>query len=285
MTGLALALVLTSALMHATWNFFAKRADGGLPFAWMFSALGTVLFLPVIIVILIVQQPTLGLREWGGIAVTCAIHVGYYLLLERGYRVGDLSFVYPIGRGTGPILSTLGAIVLLGERPTVLVWVGTLLVTAGVLIITGNPFRARSSTPALIYGLLIGLSMAVYTLWDKQVVGVLLIPPLFLIWCSGLTRTVVLYPQARRDWGRVQTLWRDHRREAFGVALLDPMSYTLFLMALAVTNVSLVAPVRQISIVIGTFLGAKVLAESGSQRRLLAAAVMVIGVVTLALPQ
>lgn len=284
MTGIALGLVLTSALMHASWNFFAKRADGGLPFAWMFSALGTLVFLPVIIIILIVEQPLIGLREWVGIGVTCLIHVGYYLLLERGYRVGDLSFVYPIARGTGPILSAFGAILILGERPSVLVLFGTALVTLGVLIIAGNPFRARSSTPALIYGLLIGLSMAVYTLWDKQVVGVMMIPPLFLIWCSGLTRTVVLYPQARRDWARVRTLWRDHRREAFGVALLDPMSYTLFLMALAVTDVTLVAPVRQISIVIGTFLGARVLAEGGSRRRILAAAVMVVGVIALALP-
>ena len=116
MEGLAFGLVLTSAALHAVWNFLAKRASGDTTFVWLFSALATVIYLPLAIIILFIQQPRIGLPEATALGVTCLLHIDYYMLLNRGYRAGDLSLVYPIARGAGPMLSVLGAVLLLGER-------------------------------------------------------------------------------------------------------------------------------------------------------------------------
>jgi len=116
MTLLAFALVLTSAILHATWNYLAKRAGGGTLFVWMFSLAGWLLYFPLALAILIIQQPDLGGAALAAILGTSLLHLVYYLLLQRGYRVGDLSIVYPLARGTGPAIASVGAVLLLGTR-------------------------------------------------------------------------------------------------------------------------------------------------------------------------
>ena len=285
METLAFGLVLTSAGLHAVWNFLAKRASGETTFVWLFSALATLIYLPLAIIILITQRPNLGLPELGALGVTCLLHIAYYLLLNRGYRAGDLSLVYPIARGAGPMLSVVGAVFLLGERPSLLAVIGMLLIVAGVVVVTGNPTTAQRDgvIPAIVYGLLVAVSIAAYTLWDKQVVSFYLIPPLILTWSSGAVRTVVLAPHALRHWGQVRQDWQRFKREALGIAVLDALSYILFLIALSFSQVSHLAPLRQTSILIGAFLGARLLGEKVGQRRIIAALVMLAGVIALAL--
>lgn len=285
MEGLAFGLVLTSAGLHAVWNFLAKRAGGDTTFVWVFSALATVIYLPLALIILLTQQPRIGLPELVALGVTSLLHVVYYMLLNRGYRAGDLSLVYPIARGAGPMLSVLGAVLLLGERPSLLAVAGMLLIVVGVVVVTGNPSQARrdGAAPAIIYGLLVAVSIAAYTLWDKQVVSFYLIPPLILTWTSTAVRTIVLAPHALRHWQQVRQDWQKFKREAIGIAVLDSLSYILFLIALAFSSVSHLAPLRQTSILIGAFLGARLLAEEAGRRRVLAALVMLAGVIALAL--
>lgn len=254
-------------------------------FVWLFSALSTLIYLPLAIYILLVEKPDFTPGKIIALVGTCLVHLVYYFLLSRGYQAGDLSLVYPLARGTGPVLASLGAIILFAERPAPIVIAGTLLVAAGVFILTGNPMNLprEKAAPAIAYGLLCGLSIAAYTLWDKWAVSDLLIPPLILTWASGLVQTVVLTPHALRNWDRVRTGWQKHWREAFGIGILDSLSYILFLIALRVSTVSLLAPVRQFSILIGAFIGARILAEGAGRRRLAAAGVMLVGLVSLAL--
>jgi drug/metabolite transporter (DMT)-like permease len=283
--GLAFGLVLTSAGLHAVWNFLAKRASGDTTFVWVFSAVATVIYLPLALIILLTQQPHIGLPELVALGVTCLLHVVYYMLLNRGYRAGDLSLVYPIARGAGPMLSVLGAVLLLGERPSLLAVAGMLLIVVGVMVVTGNPSQARraGAAPAIIYGLLVAVAIAAYTLWDKQVVSFYLIPPLILTWTSTAVRTIVLAPHALRHWRQVRQDWQTFKREAIGIAVLDSLSYILFLIALSFSQVSHLAPLRQTSILIGAFLGARLLAEDAGRRRVLAAVIMMVGVIALAL--
>ncbi len=285
MSNLAFGLVMASAFTHAIWNWLAKRAGGGTAFVWLFSTLSTLFYLPLAIFILVRDQPIIGTDQVIFLVGTCVLHLAYYTLLSRGYRVGDLSLVYPLSRGTGPMLSTIGAIFLLGERPTVVAVIGAILVTIGVFVLTGNPFTIakRQNLPAVIYGLLTGLTIAAYTLWDKQAVSTILIPPLILTWVSGASRAIMLMPFAYQHWDEVRAGWQKHRREAIGIGILDALSYMLFLIALVFSPVSYMGPARQVSILFGALLGTQLLAEGDSRRRLIAVGVMMLGLVSLAL--
>ncbi len=285
MTTLAFGLVLVSAALHAGWNFLAKKAGGDTTFVWLFSVMATILYLPLAVGIVVVQKPQLGAPELTALAVTCFLHILYYLFLNWGYQVGDLSLVYPIARGVGPMLAVVGAIYLLDERPSVLVISGILLISSAVVILTtGSTKSGKGSTRAgLIYGLLTALAIAAYTLQDKQVVSFFLVPPLILTWTSNLVRAVVLAPNAIRQWDRLRFNWQKHKKEAFGVAIIDSLSYILFLIALSTGDVTHLSPLRQTSILMGAFLGTRLLSEDGGRRRIVAAVVMMSGVIVLAL--
>lgn len=285
MSTVAFILVLVSATLHAGWNFLAKRAGGETTFVWIFSFLATLIYLPLAVGIVIMQQPQLGAAELTALGITCGLHILYYLFLNWGYQVGDLSLVYPIARGVGPMLAGIGAILLLHERPSLLVILGMLLISAGVIILTSGPTGGRkgSMSAGVVYGLLTAVVIAAYTLQDKRVVNVFMVPPLILTWASNLFRAVILIPHALRHWEGVRRNWRLFKREAFSVAVMDALSYILFLIALASNDVTRLSPLRQTSILIGAFLGTRLLAEEGGRRRLVAAMTMMLGVIVLAL--
>lgn len=119
MSPTALAFVVTAAFLHATWNFLAKRIDttegGGPQLVFLYALLTVVLYTPLALFFLIGSHADWpDWRGWAVIALSALLHYGYTLVLQRGYRVGDLSVVYPLARGTGPLLSSLGAIVPAG---------------------------------------------------------------------------------------------------------------------------------------------------------------------------
>lgn len=284
MTALALSLVLAAAFVHASWNFLAKRVNGGVAFVWLFGLLSALLYAPLAVATLIWQRPQLGWVQLGFMVGSGMIHALYFLLLQQGYRVGDLSLVYPLARGTGPMLSTLAAIVLLGERPTWVALSGTLLIAGGIVLFTAQPSQpGKRRTPSIVYALLTGVCIASYTLWDKYAVSQLAIPPILEDWASNLTRAALLTPFVLPQLGNAKQVWQEHRRSVLGVSVLCPLSYILVLTALTFSPVSYVAPAREISIVIAAAMGTQWLAEGDATRRLCAASLMVLGVVALAI--
>ncbi len=288
MTVFALVLVLVAATFHATWNLLAKRVgDGGAVFVWLFGSLAVLLYAPLAVVVVALVRPHLGPEALLFMFGSGVLHLGYFVLLQRGYAVGDLSLVYPLARGTGPLLATLAAIVLLGEKPGAVVLLGIGLITVGVFLLTAEPGGARTRMEGwrtgVFYGLLTGAFIAAYTIWDKHAVSALLVPPLLQSWVTTVVTTGLLTPLALHRRGEALALWRAHKVEVFGVAVLSPLSYILVLTALVFTPVSYVAPAREISILIGAAIGARLLAEGDVRRRLAAAGVMVLGIVALAL--
>src|SRR5918998_3869688 len=200
MTFLALALILVAAFLHATWNLLAKYVGseaGSAVFVWLSGSLAVVLYAPLAVAVMLLQKPRLGPPELLFMFGSGVLHLGYFVLLQRGYAVGDFSLVYPLARGTGPLLATAAAIVLFGERPSVLVFVGISLITAGVFVLTSGSGSIRSGLGAgVLYGLLTGVFIAAYTIWDKQAVSALLIPPLLQSWATILVMTLLLTPIA-----------------------------------------------------------------------------------------
>jgi drug/metabolite transporter (DMT)-like permease len=242
------------------------------------------IYAPLAAVVVLVVAPHLGPAQFLFMFGSGILHLGYFVLLQRGYAVGDLSLVYPLARGTGPLLATAAAIVLFGERPSLLVIFGIGLITAGVFVLTSEGASLRSGLGAgVFYGLMTGVFIAAYTIWDKQAVSALLVPPLLQSWATVIVTTLLLTPIAMGNRKKIMALWRDYKPEVIGVAILSPLSYILVLTALVFTPVSYVAPAREISILIGAAMGSRLLSEGDSRRRLIAAAAMVIGVVALAL--
>ena len=285
MTTLALGLVLASAVAHTTWNLFAKRAAGGVPFLWLALALAIPLYAPLAIAVVLLTIPTIGPLEILWMFVSGALHVGYFIFLQRGYRAGDLSIVYPLARGTGPVLATITAILIFGERPTPVAIAGAVAITAGVFVLTGDPrkLRARGVGVAVGYALLTGVTIAMYTLWDKRAVSGLLIAPILYDWGANVCRVVILTPLALPRWPEIKAEWTANRSAALAVAALSPLAYILVLTALAISPVSYVAPARETGILFGVLLGARTLAEADIGRRSIAAILMVGGVIALAL--
>jgi drug/metabolite transporter (DMT)-like permease len=147
----ALLLILVAAIAHASWNLFSKQASvsGAASFVWLMSATATVAYLPVVAASVIASPPHLSALAWVFMAGTGLLQVGYFLFLQTSYRLGDLSLIYPIGRGTGALLAALGGIILLGERPGPAGIAGILLIVGG-LVILGIPASGRTAeaTPA-----------------------------------------------------------------------------------------------------------------------------------------
>ena len=285
MSPWALALILVAAFIHATWNFLNKKASGHGTFTWLVAVLSAVLYAPLAAAMIFHWQARIDLTALLFMAGSAVLHAAYFVLLNEGYRAGDLSLVYPLARGTGPLLSTIAAIVFLDERPSVVAVAGGLLIIGGIVMLTGNPNHLRRSgaSKAMAFALSTGTVIAAYTLWDKQAVSAFAVTPVLLDWGANFGRALLLTPLALRHWPSTAREWRVHRFEAVSMAFLVPLSYILVLTALQFTPVSYVAPAREISILIGTIMGTRFLAEGEGMQRLLGAGAMVLGVTGLAI--
>jgi drug/metabolite transporter (DMT)-like permease len=297
MSPAAVTLVLAAAVAHASWNLFGKQAaeTGAAFFVWLLAASAGVLYLPVVIVTVIVTSPHLTGLNWLFLAGTGLLHGGYFLFLQLGYRMGDLSLAYPIGRGTGALLAALSGIVLLGERPTLIGYAGILAIVAGVVVI-GLPERkssqaqpqalrtiGSSTATAVGFALVTGLFIGCYTIWDKYAVSTLHTGPVLQGYAGFPVMIAVFTPFVLRDRARLASVWRAFRPQVVGAAVLAPLAYMLVLVALSFTAVSAVAPAREVSVLFGVLLGGRLLGEGNLARRLTAAAAIVAGIIAIAI--
>jgi drug/metabolite transporter (DMT)-like permease len=286
MPALAFIAVLLAAVTHSTWNLYAKKAAGSRHFVWLYSVGSIVLYLPIIAWIMVYERPHLGTIEYLALTATAVLHTGYSLVLQAGYRTSDLSLVYPIARGSGPLLSFVGATILLGERPTVLAGLGLVLIVAGILLVAGltrQPHRAPKA--GIFFGLLTGLFIAGYTVNDGWSVKSLALSPFIIDFSGNLIRVVVLTPLALRDLPGLAREARVYAKPAAVVGVLGPLGYILVLFAMRIAPISHVAPARELSTLVGTYFGSRLLREKAVPARLAGAVCIVVGVVSLAFAQ
>jgi len=274
------ALVAAAAIAHASWNLAIKRTGAsGAVFLWLTFLLGAVLFAPIGIAS-IVESGT----GWLPLAVVSGgLQVGYFFLLQHAYRKGDVSVVYPLARGTGPLLSVVLAIVILGERPSIHALVGAAVVITGVVVIGLAGIRgSRLHLPGVLWGLAVGVLIAVYTLWDSNAVINGGMPPLGYYWAI-VVATLLLTPAALRQRATVLPTIKHHWLVIVIVGLLSPLAYVLVLLAVQLAPVSVVAPAREVSVVLVSLAGWLWLKEKHPVQRLIGAAVVLLGVALLAL--
>ena len=276
---LVVGLIAVAAVAHASWNLAIKRAGtGGAVFLWLTFAVGAIVFAPLGVASLGAEPSWLWLA-----AVSGALQVGYFLLLQRGYRRGDVSVVYPLARGTGPLLSVVFAIILFRESPGIPALVGAAVVIAGVVTIglAGGRTGATVNRPGVLYGLAVGVAIASYTLWDSNAVINGGMPPLGYYWAI-VAAFLLLTPAALRERAVVVATAKQHWLAALVVGLLCPLAYVLILFAVQLAPVSIVAPAREVSVVLVAVVGWLWLKEPHPVQRLIGAAVVLVGVALLA---
>lgn len=290
MDGTALALVVAAALCHAVWNVAAKGAGGDMRFALFTATLVSALWLPIALWIGWGVVGQWGFAEWGIVAASALIHVSYFVTLLRGYRVADLTVVYPVARGTAPLLAALSALLLFGERLSAFGALGVLAIIAGVFLIAGGPglFRAardptsqRRVRLGIGWGAATGVQIACYTLVDSFAVKVLLLSPILVDYFGNLLRLPVLAPLLWRERQTLPALWRTQWRAALTVAVLGPAGYVLALFAMQRAPVSAVAPAREMSMLFAALLGGTLLRETDMAARLTGAVFIAVGVAAL----
>jgi drug/metabolite transporter (DMT)-like permease len=284
MSVFTFGLVVAAAFIHATWNLLAKQTHGKAAFLWLVAVSSATMYGPLVGAFILWRQPKLNGTELFFIAGSAFIHFAYFLILQKGYRVAALSIVYPLARGTAPIVSTLGAIEIFGERPSLTALFGILLIVMGILILTGGGYQTlHASNAGRFFGMLTGVTIAAYTLWDKRAVSAVMVSPLILDYGSTLTRVVLLMPVAFWKQKETRAEWCKHRRQVLAVAFLNPLSFILVLIALIHSPVSFVAPARELRILFGVVLGGRFLSERNTSKRLFASILMLGGVAALSL--
>ena len=285
MSPFVILLVAIAAVAHATWNLTMKAAGtSGSRFLWLTFVVATVAIAPFGIVSLTQVGSRLPLLLLLGLG-SGVLQIAYFLTLQRGYRLGDVSIVYPLARGSGPLLSVVFAIILFGERPGVLALVGAGIVVVGVVVIglAGGRGRLRANRAGILFGLLVGVTIAAYTLWDANAVAQNHLPPLGYFWVTILVQLIAFAPFALRRRSETLAIARSHWRSVIVVGILSPLAYVLILFAFTLAPVALVAPAREVSVVLVALGGWLLFKEPHPGQRIVGAVVVLGGIALLAL--
>lgn len=283
----SLTLVVLAALIHATWNLFAKRAAAAGPtFVFACNLVACVAYLPWAVWLVAAGALEWSLSVAGCLLLSSLIHLAYSLCLQRGYQVAELSVVYPVARGSGPMLSFLGAFVLLGEVPSGLGVLGLVAVVTGIGLIStrGNlsAFRKPGGQTGVRWGVGTGALIAGYTVVDAYGVKTLGIHAVVLDWCSNLVRFLLMAPVVLSNPRGAKEKMKGRWLLAIAVGLLSPLSYILVLTALDMgAPLSVVAPTREMSMMVGALFGMVILREPVGIWRLVGCGVLIAGVVLL----
>jgi drug/metabolite transporter (DMT)-like permease len=288
----ALAMVIVAALLHAFWNIVAKKTGGNRHFVLMGGLLLALIWAPAGLWLGWSRVPHWGWTQWSFVSASGLLHLAYFKVLLRGYRVSDLTVVYPVARGTGPLISSLLAVAVMGETLTLHGALGVLCVCGGVFIIAGGPAMLRAEhDPArrarthagLFWGAATGVLIAGYTVLDSYAVKVLLLSPVILDYFGNLVRLPFMLPTLLRDPAGFVDAWRRYKWHAVVLGAVSPLAYILVLYAVRMAPVSHVAPAREISMLFAALIGGKLLGEGDRGQRVLGALLMGGGVVLLAL--
>jgi len=287
----ALALVILAGFIHACWNIAAKKAGGDVRFSFFCSVVMMVFWAPVGVWLAWQHMPAWGALEYSLVLASALAHTIYFIVLLRGYRKADLTVVYPLARGSGPLLSSMVAIVFLGEQISALGFSGIASVVIGVFLIAGGPGLFRNShsvekqkrvRKGMFYGVLTGVFIATYTVIDGYAVKIVFMSPILVDYIGNLARLAFLLPPVLRNPQEARALWQQQWKYASFVGIISPISYVLVLYAMQVAPLSHVAPAREVSMLFAALLGGQLLGEGDRVARIFGALCIGYGVMALA---
>jgi drug/metabolite transporter (DMT)-like permease len=282
MPVLAVLLLLTSASLHALWNLLLKRSQE------KYSAMGwQVLISGVFAFFLLIFTGFPPRSMWSFALISMSLEAVYFILLSNAYSDHDFSLVYPIARGTAPAFLMLWSILFLSENPTPGGILGISMVVIGMVIIGATSLIQSRGSRLHIKGVLTALAVALvislYTLIDGTAVkqG----PPLpyaltMFMFVPILTTT---YNIRRFGWKHFAAAWNGPRLPLILAAALGVVAYLLALIAYSFAPLSYSGAIREVSVVIGAFLGWQFLEEKMGGTRVLGSIVIFVGILVIAI--
>jgi drug/metabolite transporter (DMT)-like permease len=270
-------LVLLAALLHAAWNAIVKQSDDPLLAQWLVIVAGSLLCLPFAFWFAFPLP-----ESWPLLAAGVTIHTAYYLMLAESYRVGDLSQVYPLARGSAPIIVAAASVLWIDEPLSNGALAGVGIVGIGVTSLAIG--RRSSKSHAVPLALTVGLSIGAYSVVDGLGVRSAGSPFSYIVWleifCGFPITAVVL---VRRSRSQIAAFLRHSGgRGTFG-GIISTLAYACVLWAYSVAPLASVSALRETSVIFGAAIGAMLLGEPFGTRRIAAAAVVAAGVTLLQL--
>lgn len=278
-TALVLPLVLLAAALHATWNALVKAGSDRL------ALQGLVMLSPAILAApLLPFLPLPAPAAWPFLATSVVLHIAYNSLLVAAYRHGDLSQVYPIARGSAPLLVALGGWVLAGEAKTMAELFAIAVVSVGILALAlrHGPTRIGEGR-AVALAFCVGLSIAAYSLTDglggraSEAVGS------YIAWLFFLEGLLFMAIVAWCRRGRLVATFRPILLPGLGGGVIAGLGYGIVVWAMSVAPMAQVVALRETSVLMAAAIGAFLLKEGFGARRIAASACVVIGAVLLQL--
>lgn len=273
--SIALSLILVSAVVHAIVNILTKRADDKYAMRLLIGVFSAIFVAPALF---FVPLPT---GAWWFLGGTALVHALYELLLVKSYESAAFSAVYPVARGSGPVFTAIGAILVLGEHPPALQLAGIVMVCGGVIAIGISHRATEGALKGIGFALATGLTIGTYTLIDASGVRAVANPFSYVLWffvahgfCVLATapgirgRAVVM--EARRQWKLGMLL-----------GALSITTYGAAMLAFRFGATAQIAALRETSVLFGTALAMSFLGEHMTIRRWIAAAVIAAGAILL----
>lgn len=264
-------LTITAAVLHALWNFAAKKASGNLGIIWTGLLIATMMLFPFLF--LLSPEEIFAREALPFVVATGVIHALYFFSLAKAYEYGDISVVYPIARGSAIATTAIAAHLLLQENMSATGAVGILLISIGVLLLGFKNIRQRRG---IFFSIATAALIAGYSINDKLGVGILH-PVAYIFWLASLT-TIFLFPyiiiKRKADFSRA---FDKMKKYALIIGPGSIATYLIILFVFQMTQVSYVVAVRESAVAIGALLGMVFLKEEISRQKIFSIAVIVIG--------
>jgi drug/metabolite transporter (DMT)-like permease len=266
--------VLGGALLHAAWNTLVKSSQDKELDTYAIAA-GSGLLSLMMLPFLPLPAPS----SWPWLAASSAVHILYFLFLAGAYRHGELSYVYPVMRGGGPMIVAATGALAFAEILHAGEWIGVALICGGILALASGAHDRRATLFAVANAVVIGA----YTLIDAKGARASGAPVAYALWFFVAMAVVVLAMGSARRGGALPRYLANHWRRALAGGACSVGSYGIALWAMTLAPVALVAVLRETSVIFAAVLAALVLKEKLTRRRLLATGAVLMGLVLLRL--
>lgn len=268
--------VLFAAACHAGWNALIKVGLDPLSTTTLISigsGLVALVFVPL------VGVPAM--PAWPWIATSVAIHLIYFASLIESYRTGDLGQVYPIARGSAPLMTAAATTLFVGEPLTAIGWAGIVSLVAGVLLLStrGGRVLAAIDRRAVAFALFTALTICTYSVIDGVGARLSVNPNAYSLWLFIGIALVMLPYALYRDGRDVIPAMRRYWRRGFVGGALQVLSYGIAIWAMTVAPIAIVATLRETSVLFGTVIAVVILKEPLRAVRVVAALLIVLGLI------